>query len=481
MQFLDTAIVAVYLAGVFALGSFFFRGQRSLADYFLGQRQMPWWAAAFSGIATILGAISFLGAPGQAFKSDLRFLQYRLGTPIAIFLIGWVMLPYFYRLQVFSIYEYLEHRFDLRTRLWGGGQFFLLKFFYLSIGLYAPSLLFVEMTGLPLWTIVIGTGCFITLYTTLGGIKAVIWTDTLQLFVLLAGLGATGYLIAESSGGLGNVLAVAESAGKLRLWDASVDWESEYTILNGIIGGAFVLLSQYGVNQAELQKMMTTATVGRARLALICTMLIATAVGAVYFLTGAGLWVFYNTHAEKSLAGVPTDRIFAKFILEELPVGFRGLLLAAVASAAMSAASSVLNSLSTVASSDFLGRLGVREMNVSRARVLTAVIGIAATLLALGVDRFGNILVLSTKLQNFFGGSLAGAFLLGMTSTRATGAGAFWGMILGTASVIGLAQISNISWLWHGLFAALVAYVGGYAISFFTSPNERNSSLVSNA
>ncbi len=481
MHAVDTAIVVAYLIGVFALGSFFFRGQRSLADYFLGQRQMPWWAAAFSGIATILGAISFLGAPGQAFKSDLRFLQYRLGTPIAIFLIGWVMLPFFYRLQVFSIYEYLESRFDLRTRLWGGGQFFLLKFFYLSIGLYAPSLLFVEMTGLPLWLIVIGTGCFITLYTTLGGIKAVIWTDTLQLFILLAGLASTGYLIAQSSGGLAHVWATAGEAGKLRLWDASLDWESEYTILNGIVGGALVLISQYGVNQAELQKMMTTATVQRARLALICTMCIATLVGAVYFLTGAGLWVFYNAHPEKSLSHIPTDRIFAKFILEELPPGFRGLLLAAVASAAMSAASSVLNSLATVASSDFLGRLGKTSMNVTRARYLSAAIGLAATLLALGVERFGNILVLSTKLQNFFGGSLAGVFLLGMTSSRATAPGAFWGMVLGTVSVVALAQFSNVSWLWHGLFAATVAYTSGFAISFFSHPDERKSSLVINA
>lgn len=480
MHAIDTAIVVAYLIGVFALGSFFFRSQRSLADYFLGQRQMPWWAAAFSGIATILGAISFLGAPGQAFHSDLRFLQYRLGTPIAIFLIGWVMLPFFYRLQVFSIYEYLESRFDLRTRLWGGGQFFLLKFFYLSIGLYAPSLLFVEMTGLPLWLIVISTGCFITLYTTLGGIKAVIWTDTLQLFILLTGLASTGYLIAQSSGGLAHVWATASEAGKLRLWDASLDWESEYTILNGIIGGALVLISQYGVNQAELQKMMTTATVQRARLALICTMCIATLVGAVYFLTGAGLWVFYNAHPEKSLANIPADRIFAKFILEELPPGFRGLLLAAVASAAMSAASSVLNSLATVASSDFLGRLGKTSMNITRARYLSATIGLSATLLALGVERFGNILVLSTKLQNFFGGSLAGVFLLGMTSSRATAPGAFWGMVLGTVSVVALAQFSNVSWLWHGLFAATVAYTSGLAISLFSHPDERKSSLVIN-
>ncbi|MFN9457685.1 MAG: sodium:solute symporter family transporter [Acidobacteriota bacterium] len=481
MHAIDSAIVVAYLLGVFALGSLFFRGQRSLADYFLGQRQMPWWAAAFSGIATILGAISFLGAPGQAFHSDLRFHQNRLGPPLADVLDGRVILPCDYRLQVFSIYEYLESRFDLRTRLWGGGQFFLLKFFYLSIGLYAPSLLFVEMTGLPLWLIVIGTGCFITLYTTLGGIKAVIWTDTLQLLILLAGLTSTGYLIALSTGGLGQVWNAAAAAGKLRLWDLSVDWETEYTILNGILGGALVLLSQYGVNQAELQKMMTTDTVQRARLALICTMTIAALVGAVYFLIGAGLWVFYHDHPEKSLANVPTDRIFAKFILEELPPGFRGLLLAAVASAAMSAASSVLNSLATVASSDFLGRLSSTSMNVTRARYLTAAIGLSATLLALGVHHFGNILVLSTKLQNFFGGSLTGAFLLGMTSTRATAAGAFWGMILGTASIIALAKLAHVSWLWHGLFAAAIAYGGGYAISLISQPGKRKNSLASHS
>ncbi|MBM3759747.1 MAG: hypothetical protein FJW36_05825, partial [Acidobacteria bacterium] len=370
--------------------------------------------------------------------------------------------------------------FDLRTRLWGGGQFFLLKFFYLAIGLYAPSLLFVEITGLPLWVIVVGTGCSITLYTTLGGIKAVIWTDTLQLFILLAGLGCTCYLIAERSGGLQSVWESASTAGKLRLWDASLDFESEYTVLNGIIGGAFVLLSQYRVNQAELQKMLTTSSLSRARLALASTMLIASVVGAIYFLTGAGLWTYYASHPGKLPPDLPTDRIFAKFILEELPVGFRGLLLAAVASAAMSAASSVLNSLATVASSDFLGRLRNKPVDLARARWLTASIGLSATLLALGVDRFGNILVLSTKLQNFFGGSLTGVFLLGMTSSRATAAGAFWGMIVGTASVFALAQWSHISWLWHGLFAALIAYATGYTISLFsgTPGTERKTTLV---
>ena len=469
MQPLDVAIVGVYLGAVFLVGSLFFRGQKSLADYFLGSRRMPWWAAAFSGIATILGAVSFLGAPGQAFKSDLRFLQYRLGTPIAIAVIGWVMLPFFYRLQVFSIYEYLENRFDLRTRLAGGIQFFLLKLLYLAISIYAPALLFVEMTGLPVLPIAIAIGIFVTAYTAMGGVKAVIWTDTLQLFIVLAGLASTGYLITQRAGGFSQVISTAESAGKLRLFDASFDFTSEYTIFNGILGGAFVLLSQYGVNQAELQKMLTTASIPRARLALISTMICATAVGFVYFLTGAGLFVFYSQHPEKGAQSLPTDRIFAKFILEELPTGFRGLLMAAVCSAAMSAASSVLNSLTTVASSDLYGRLTARRVTVTTARWLTVVIGVAATALALWVDRMGNVLVLSTKLQNFFGGSLTGAFLLGMTFSRANAFGGFWGLVTGTAAVAALAQFTSVSWLWHGLFAASVTYVSGCALSLITS------------
>ncbi len=462
---LDITILAAYFLGVVCLGSVFYRGQKSLADFFLAERNIPWWAAAFSGIATILGAISFLGAPGQAFKSDLRFLQYRLGTPIALLLIGWVMIPFFYRLRVFSIYEYLEQRFDLRTRLLGGMQFFILKTLYLAISIYAPALLFVQMTGLPLPVVVLTVGLLTTLYTTLGGVKAVIWTDTLQLFILLGGLAVSGWIIIRNSGTAASILDAASQQGKLRFFDFSTDFTTDFTIYGGIVGGTFVLLSQYGVNQAELQKMLTTSSIRRSQLALASTMVFATAVGFVYFLIGAGLFVFYSAHPEKDAAALNPDRIFPKFILEELPTGIKGLVMAAVASAAMSAVSSVLNSLTTVFTSDFYDRLTTRKADVATARRITLVIGFACTLLALYVGRLGNLLVAATSLQNFLGGSLTGTFLLGMTFRRANARGAFYGLWAGTIAVVVLAQFTTVSWMWHGAFAATVAYGTGALLS----------------
>jgi SSS family transporter len=278
MSAADYLILAAYLAVVTLVGSVCFRGQKSLSDFFLGRRNIPWWAAAFSGIATVLSAISFLGAPGQAFKSDLRFLQYRLATPAAIFIIGWIMIPFFYRLRVYSIYEYLEARFDLKTRLVASTQFFVLKVLFLGIAIYAPALLFVQMTGLPLVWVVVGIGLFTTLYTTVGGVKAVIWTDTLQLLILFGGLAVAASVILQRTGGAAAVQAVAESRHKLRLFDFPLDPRSEFTLWGGLIGGIFVLLSQYRVNQAELQKMLTTSSVARSRVALISSMTVASLV-----------------------------------------------------------------------------------------------------------------------------------------------------------------------------------------------------------
>jgi SSS family transporter len=470
MSSTDYGILVAYLLAVTVVGSLCFRGQKSLGDFFLGRRNIPWWAASFSGIATVLSAVSFLGAPGQAFKSDLRFLQYRLATPVAVFIIGWIMIPFFYRLRVFSIYEYLEVRFDLKTRLVASSQFFLLKVLFLGIAIYAPALLFVQMTGWPLLWVVLGIGLFTTIYTAIGGVKAVIWTDTLQLAILFGGLFVAARVILERTGGAAVVSAVAQSQGKLRFFDFSFNLRDEFTIWGGVLGGIFVLLSQYGVNQAELQKMLTTSSIGRSRIALISSMTVASLVGLAYFLIGAGLYVFYMQHPERNGMAMNPDRVFPRFIIEELPSGVKGLLMAAVAAAAMSATSSILNAITTVVTSDFYNRLSGRQAGVGTARLLTLGLGVLCTASALYVDRLGNLLVAATRLQNFLGGSLTGAFLLGMTVRRANGFGAFWGVVIGTVGVVALASVTSVSWMWHGLFAAALAYGSGWVLSFFADP-----------
>jgi Na+/proline symporter len=173
------------------------------------------------------------------------------------------------------------------------------------------------------------------------------------------------------------------------------------------------------------------------------------------------------------------DRVFPRFILEELPPGIKGILMAAVAAAAMSAISSVLNAITTVLTSDFYNRLSGRTANVTTARWLTIAAGLGCTAAALYVDRLGNLLVAATRLQNFFGGSLTGAFLLGMTTRRANGIGAFWGVVTGTCGVAVLAATTSISWMWHGAFAAALAYGSGWVLSCLSAaPPEKIAPLV---
>lgn len=477
MTLLDYVIIGLYLAAILAMGAYFSGQQTSLKEFFLGSRNIPWWAAAFSGIATVVSAAAYLGAPGQAFQADLTFLQYRLATPFAIAIICLLLIPFFYRLELFTAYEYLERRFDLKTRLLASILFVLLKCFYLAIVIYAPGLVVAEMTGWPLTGIVLATGLLTTLYTMMGGIRAVIWTDCLQLFVLLGGLVFTITILSSAvDGGLLQVVDQASAAGKLRFFDFSTSLEREFTFWGGIIGGTFFMVSQYGVDQAEIQRFLTTSSVRRSQLAVLSSMMVASAVGLLLFLVGAALFVFYSNYPEKGGLAINPDRVFPKFIIEELPPGVTGLVIASVFAAAMSTASSVLNSLTTVSLSDVYQRLSNRPSSVSAARWLTLAFGFFCTVLGMYTDRFGTILVASSKLINFFGGTLTGVFLLGILVPRANGTGAFLGALVGFAGVFLLSLTTNVSWMWYGVFSAVLAFTTGGMLSLcFPAPTRENT------
>ncbi len=185
MTWIDYAILIVYALGITLAGGLFAGQQKSLKEFFLADRNIPWWAAAFSGIATIVSAISYLGAPGQAFRADLTFLQYRLVVPLVLVIICVVFIPFFHRLELFTAYEYLERRFDLKTRLFASVLFLLFKCAYLGIGIYAPALVIAGMTDIPFSVLVLASGLITTIYTMMGGMRAVIWTDAIQLVVLV--------------------------------------------------------------------------------------------------------------------------------------------------------------------------------------------------------------------------------------------------------------------------------------------------------
>jgi SSS family transporter len=467
MNSLDYIILFVYFAMVCGVAAVFAGRQKSLKDYFLGDRNVPWYAATFSGIATIVSATSFLGGPGMAFSGNLQFLQYRLAMPVVLGIICGIILPMFFRLQVYSIYEYLERRFDARVRLVASVLFLLLKAGYLAICMYAPALVLSRMVGLPANWIVIAVGMVTALYTMAGGIKAVIWTDTLQLGIFIGAIiFVLGLVCYKVEGGVPAVMGIASGHGRLDFFNFSWSLTESYTFLGALFGGTVFTLSQFGVDQAEVQRYLTTADIRQSNIAMITSMIAAAAVGFAVFFIGAALFAFYTANPEKLAgAGVGPNDIFPKFIIEELPHGVKGVLVAAILAAAMSTISAVLNSMATVTLSDVWPRLTSRRPGVRAGRWCTLGFGALATAMACFGDRFGNILEASILIGNLFGGSLVGTFLAGMLFRRVTARGAFAGMLCGFASAIWLWLGTGVAMLWYGFFSMLVVFVTGYAAS----------------
>lgn len=478
MTALDYTIIAVYFGLIIYIGSSFGISQKSLKDYFLGGRNVPWWAAMFSGIATIASAISYLGAPGVAFKGDYTLHQYRLGLPVAMLFLSLVMLPYFYNKQRFSIYQYLEERFDLKTRLFTSGLFIMLKVCYLGIAMYAPALVIDQMFGISIWYVVFFVGLFTTAYTLLGGIKAVIWTDTLQLVILLSGLLIVVLIaVGKIDGGFGAVIETAQEHNKFRFFNWSWSLTEKYTLLGGLIGGGFFLLTQYGTDQAELQRFLTTKTLRQSNFALMSTLVVTFGLGLLIFFIGTTLFVFYTAFPEKGGLDLPSNQIFPKFILEELPAGIKGLLVAGVLSAAMSTISSVLNSLTTVGITDFYNRFSSKEAGVKLARTVTLCLGLLGIGLAGLMGYLGNILETAMTLNSFFGGPLVGVFLIGMMNKRAHANPAFIGLCGGFALAIYLGFFTKISFLWYGVFAAATTTGITWILSLLLPDTPRSRNL----
>jgi SSS family transporter len=468
---LDYVVVLAYFGVTTGIALALAGKQESLKDFFLGNRNVPWWLAAFSGIATIVSGASYLGGPGVAYKGDYTLLQYRLALPAAIFVLCFVLLPFFYRLHVYSIYEYLGRRFDRRVRTAASGLFVLLKTGYLAIVIYTPALVLAQVTGVPVLAIVLATGLVTTAYTLTGGLRAVVWTDAMQLLVLAGGLVLALVIIVRAvDGGLAGVVTQADAAGKLKFFHFSVALEDPYTLVGCVLGGTFLMIAQFGADQTEMQRFLATASLRRAGWALGSSMVVAAGLGFLLFFIGTALFVFYGAHPEKGGIGFDSNRIFAKFIAEEIPPGLTGLMVGAVLAASMSTVSSVLNSLATVSIADLYHREGRREATVAHARWVTCGFGLAGTVAACFGGAFGNVLEATMTISNFFGGSLVGVFLLGMLSRRANATGALAGIVGGVVVVLVVSTTTRVAGMWFGAVSALSAGGIGYAASLLTPP-----------
>lgn len=470
MSTFDYVVIAIYFAGTFVIGLRFAGRQKSLKDFFLGGRSIPWWGAAASGIATIVSGVSYLGAPGQAFVANYYWHQARLAIPFGLSVLCLVLMPRFYRLGSFSIYDYLERRFDTQTRIFAAAIFMLLKVGYLGVVIYAPSLVLARIFDVPVPVVVILTGLASTAYTHIGGIKAVIWTDTFQLVILFGGIvGAIVLVSMRLDGGLAQVWSVAAEAGRLDYFNFSFNLTDTYTFWNCLLGGTFMLIAAYGTDQSEIQRFLTTKSPRHANLALGASIIGQAVVGLLLFFVGTSLFAYYTVFADRGGLGSPGNEIFPRFIVEEMPSGLTGLVLAGLLAACMSTISSVLNSLATVMVTDLLPRwqrLHGEETDaaaLSRARLWTIAFGVLTTAIAVFGDRFGNLLDATNRVINLFSGSLVGIFLLGMLVPSAGGRGGTRGLLSGLFAALALQFATNVSFMWFSVVSAFIAFTVGWA------------------
>jgi sodium-coupled monocarboxylate transporter 8/12 len=452
------------------MGSCFYRRRSSAADYFLGGRGMRVIPVAISLVAADMSGSTVMGTPAWGYAHNLQLF---LGTTtflMAAPVVMYVFLPFYSRFKFYTGYQYLERRFDVKVRLVGSALFLLSRGAHVAIVISVPSMVLSLLTGLPLTGCVLVIGLLTTLYTTLGGMKAVIWTDVMQFSILLTGVVAVFWAsISRVPGGLATVYHVAADAGKFHLFNFSLNPHELTTVWAMIFGTGTLTLATLGTDQACLQRYFTTRSLQEGRKSVLLDALIIVPVVSLLYLLGFALFAYYRFYPAH-LAGLPlTDEILPFFVVHELHGILVGLVIASIFAACMAVVSAGINSLATVTTVDFYQRLlhhdqpNVRSVLVGR--LATAGWGIAATAAALFAHRLGPLVNAFNRVNSLLGGPLLGIFLLGMLTTRAKSNATIAGGVAGLMAVALTAWKLSISFFYYALIGVVVTWVVGYLLS----------------
>lgn len=475
----DLAIVVVYLLGVTALGMRFRRGQKDISqggseavsrDYFLGGRTAPWWALAFSIVATETSTLTIIGTPAISYGGNLTFLQLVFGYLLGRVLIVMLLLPGYFRGEFFTAYALIEKRFGQRMRAVAATTFLVTRAVAEGVRVSAIALVVSVVLGTSERLAVLVVIALTVLYTFEGGMKAVIWTDVAQLLLYLTGSGVTFWvLLHRIPGGWSEVTQVAAAAGhKLQVFDFSFHLATKYTFWSGLIGGAFLTMASHGTDQTIVQRLLAARNQRDSRRALLASGVIVLMQFTVFLLIGVLLFVFAQ-HAPLLAAGERTDRILPLFLVREMPVGLAGLLLASIVAVAMSNASGSLNSLAASSILDF-SRLRGRSTEPTKflrlSRRMTLVWGLV--LIGFGLVKWGPLLEAGLTVASLPFGSLLGLFLLGTLDRDADARGALAGMIAGLAAILCVFRYTQVAFTWYVMIGANVTFAVGFVASRMT-------------
>lgn len=497
MRALDLTILVAYLVGTVLFGAWFSRSQKNVKDYFVSGHRVPWWAIAGSIVATETSTVTFISVPGFAYNANFTFMQLVIGYMIGRLVVVWIFVPLYFRGELLTVYQLLGTRFGTGVRRLASLLFLTTRSLADGFRLFATGLvlaaLLLAMPGTeetarawfpsfsPTFTILIVSvlvmGAATILYTYLGGMAAVIWTDVIQLCIYLIGAAIAAWILLERiPGGLNEVIEVGGAAGKFAWFDFTASLTKSYTFWSGVIGGAFLTTATHGTDQLMVQRYLCSASARQARVALLTSGAVVFFQFLLFLAIGSMLYVYYTGHAPGEMAAftingrLQTDRIFPHFIVTHLPAGVVGLVMAAIFSAAMSTLSSSLNSSAATAVGDFYmpltgnSRSDAHYLKVSR--LLTAIWGVVQMGVAIAAINLSSRVVDEVLgIASFTNGVILGLFFLGTFTKRVGQQAAVVGIICGASLMLAVKLGTTVTWQWYVLIGSLTTFASGYLTS----------------
>jgi len=467
LSWLDYTVIAGYLLAITAFGSWFARFQKTTRDYFLNDRSVPWWAICFTIVATETSTLSFIGVPAQAFAGNMTFLQLALGYIIGRILVSLLFIPAYFRGELYTSYELLQRRFGPEVKNIAAAIFLVTRTLADGVRLFATALVITVVTQVPVSLAIVVIGAAMIVYTTRGGVSAVIWTDVVQMFVYVAGaLVVFVALLQQIEGGWATVVAAGEAAGKFGVFDLDTEPRRVYTLWAGLLGGVALTLATHGTDQFLVQRLLSARSARAAASGLVLSGVIVFLQFALFLVIGVMLFAFYQqSPLPRPLA--TNDEVLPLFVVTSLSHGAAGFIVAAIVAAALSPS---INALAATTVNDFYLKY-VRPdadqeslMRVSRAA--TIFWGVAQIGVALGAQWIRSVLDTGLAVLSLSAGPVLGAFLVGVLTKRVGSRAMVAGMLTGIAVLIWVWWTAATAWTWYALVGSAVTFVTALAASF---------------
>ena len=466
---LDIVVMAGYIVGVTAFGTWLGTRQKDARDYFLADRSIPWWAVCFSVVATETSALTFISVPATAYNSGMWMLQLTFGYFIGRVLVSALLLPAYFRGELTTAYALLERRFGLDTRRFASIIFMVTRALADGVRIFATAIPIKLITGLPYWQAIVITGVFTLIYTYFGGLSAVVWVDVIQMFIYIFGGLAALYILMNLNSGPVDPAIAAGLQERMRIVHLEGGFPSGSWLITGLVGGAFLSMASHGVDHIIVQRLLASKSLGDARKALLTSGAIVIGQFALFLFVGVQLYRFFGGQQ----FGSP-DEIFPRFIVEQMPDGVRGLVIAGILAAAMSTVASSLNSLASATTHDIYAPLAKQKDDVhlmkmgKRFTLMWGVILIGGAMLFQFAQQGTPVVVIALEIASFTYGGLLGGFLLGVFSKRADQTDAILAMGIAIASMTVLWAVQKfgvveplVNGLWFALIGSLITFVVG--------------------